>query len=73
MDNPAQDVGLLVTIKVGAHYGGLAASRGARIPDYISGPRRRYTIDRISTHNGVQEALLKECHSWVALDNLNMV
>lgn len=66
-------VGSTVTIKSGAVYGGLAASRGAKVPSYISGTARRYTVGKIAEHKGVQEALLKEITSWVALSYLNLV
>lgn len=57
----------------GAVYGGLATSRGAKVPDYVSGKNRRYTVKQIATHKGVQEALLKEITSWVALSYLTVV
>lgn len=66
-------VGSTVTIKSGAIYGGLAASRGAKVPSYISGTGRRYTVGKIAEHKGVQEALLKEITSWVALSYLNLL
>lgn len=66
-------VGSTVTIKTGAVYGGLTASRGAKVPSYISGTARRYTVSQIAEHKGVQEALLKEITSWVALSYLNLV
>lgn len=65
--------GSTVTIKAGAVYGGLAASRGAKVPSYIYGTSRRYTVSQIATHSGVQEALLKEINSWVALSYLSLV
>src|SRR5699024_7748464 len=64
-------VGSTVTIKSGAVYGGLTTSRGAKVPSYISGTSRRYTVSQIAEHKGVQEALLKEITSWVALSYLN--
>lgn len=66
-------VGSRVTIKTGAVYGGLATSRGARVPDYISGPNRRYTVKKIEDHKGVSEALLEEITSWVAVSYLTTV
>lgn len=66
-------VGSTVTIQAGAVYGGLATSRGAKVPDYVSGKNRRYTVKQIATHKGVQEALLKEITSWVALSYLTVV
>lgn len=65
-------VGSKVTIKTGALYGGLATSRGAKVPDYISGPNRRYTVKSIATHKGTDEALLGEINSWVALSYLTL-
>ena len=69
----AVTVGSTVTIQAGAVYGGLATSRGAKVPDYVSGKNRRYTVKQIATHKGVQEALLKEITSWVALSDLTVV
>ena len=66
-------VGSTVTIKSGAVYGGLTTSRVAKVPSYISGTSRRYTVSQIAEHKGVQEALLKEITSWVALSYLNLV
>ncbi len=67
------EAGSRVTIKNGAVYGGLTVSRGALVPDYISGPSRRYTVAEITTHHGVQEARIAELESWVALDALVVV
>lgn len=64
--------GSTVTIKPGAVYGGLASSRGAQVPSYITGARR-YTVKQIATHKGDQEALLAEINSWVALSYLVVV
>ncbi len=50
----AVTVGSTVTIQAGAVYGGLATSRGAKVPDYVSGKNRRYTVKQIATHKGVQ-------------------
>lgn len=66
-------VGNRVTIRAGAIYGGLAVSRGALIPDYITGPSRRYTVSEIATNRGTQEAYLGELKSWVALSALVVV
>jgi len=66
----AVTVGSSVTIKTGAVYGGLATSRGARVPSYVSGPNRRYTVKSIATHKGTEEALLKEINSWVGTSYL---
>lgn len=56
-----------VTIKREAVYGGLAVSRGAWIPTYITGPERQYTVQKITTHRGTPEALLGELLSWIPL------
>ena len=66
-------VGSKVTIKAGAVYGGLTSSRGAKVPSYISGQNHRYTVKEIATHKGIQEALLSEITSWVALSYLSVV
>ena len=65
---------LLLGVRIRRFTGsGLATSRGAKVPDYVSGKNRRYTVKQIATHKGVQEALLKEITSWVALSYLNLV
>ena len=66
-------VGSTARLKAGAVYGGLTSSRGAKVPDYVSGKNRRYTVKQIATHKGVQEALLAEITSWVALSYLSVV
>ena len=66
-------VGSRVTIKTGAVYGGLTVSRGARVPDYVSGPNRRYTVKSIAAHKGAEEALLEEITSWIATSYLTVV
>ena len=65
-------VGSTVNIKAGAVYGGLASSRGAKVPSYVSGVRR-YTVKQIATHKGVKEALLSEINSWVDVAYLTVV
>ena len=69
----AVTVGSTVTISTGAVYGGLTAARGAKVPSYVSGTARRYTVKQIATHKGTQEALLSEINSWVALSYLSVV
>lgn len=65
--------GCKVTIKKGAVYGGLTTARGKKIPSYVYGPARRYTVSDIITHKGVKEALIKEINSWVAISYLTVV
>lgn len=69
----AVTVGSTVTIAANAVYGGLTAARGAKVPSYVSGTARRYTVKQIATHKGTQEALLSEINSWVALSYLSVV
>lgn len=69
----AVTVGSTVTISTGAVYGGLTAARGAKVPSYVSGTARRYTVKQIATHKGTREALLSEINSWVALSYLSVV
>ena len=70
----AQEVtaGSTVTIKAGAVYGGLSSTKGTKVPSSITGTRK-YTVQQIATHNGAQEALLKEINSWVAISYLSVV
>ena len=63
-------VGSVVTIKDGAVYGGLSGTRGKSIPSVQCGGKR-HTVTKIETHNGVEEALLKEIVSWVSVSSLN--
>lgn len=69
----AVTVGSTVTVATNAVYGGLTAARGAKVPAYVSGTARRYTVKQIATHKGTQEALLSEINSWVALSYLSVV
>lgn len=61
-----------VTINQGAVYGGLSSTRGSKIPTSQLHPKQ-HTISRVQTNNGVQEALLREISSWVALSYLTPV
>ncbi|NBH77423.1 hypothetical protein D3Z52_04445 [Clostridiaceae bacterium] len=61
-----------VIIKPGAVYGGLAVSRGAGVPDYVTG-LRRYTVEAVAVHKGVTEALLVELMSWIAVCYLTVI
>lgn len=64
-------VGSKVKIRNGAVYGGLSTSRGRKIPStYIN---KTYTVSKIATHRGVQEALIKELVSWVSVGSLILV
>jgi hypothetical protein len=65
-------VGSTVTIKSGAVYGGLSGTRGKSVPASQCGSKK-HTVSQIATHNGVQEALLKEIVSWVAVSSLTAV
>lgn len=53
-----------VMIMAGAVYGGLATTRGAKVPSYVIG--KWYTVSQIAAHKGDEEALIKEIYSWVA-------
>ena len=66
-------VGAKVTIADGAVYGGLTAARGAKVPAYVSGTGRRYTVKKLEAHKGTSEALLTEINSWVAVSYLTVV
>lgn len=65
-------VGSVVTIKDGAVYGGLSATRGKKVPAVQRG-RKKHTVDKIQTNKGVKEARLKEINSWVAVASLKAV
>lgn len=57
-----------VMIQSGSVYGGLSTDRGKRVPSYCIG--KWYTVSQTATHNGDEEALLKEIYSWVAFKYL---
>lgn len=65
-------IGDKVKIASTAVYGGLSSTRGKAIPAAQCGTRK-HTVSRIQENNGVQEALLKEINSWVAIDYLILV
>lgn len=64
-------VGSKVKIKSGATYGGLTAARGSIVPN--TQLTRTHTVGEIQTNGGVQEALLTDIASWVAVKNLEVV
>lgn len=59
-----------VMIKSGAVYGGLSSARGKAVPSYVL--EQIHTVSKIQTNKGVEEALLKEINSWVAVASLNL-
>ena len=64
-------VGSKVKIKPGATYGGLTAARGSIVPN--TQLTRTHTVGKIQKNGGVQEALLTDIASWVAVKNLEVV
>ena len=64
-------VGSKVKIKPGAVYGGLTAARGSIVPN--TQLTRTHTVGKIQTNGGVQEALLTDIASWVAVVSLEVV
>ena len=65
-------VGSTVTIKSGAVYGGLSATRGKAVPKEQLAPKV-HTVSKIQTNKGVSEALLSDISSWVAVSGLTEV
>lgn len=63
-------VGSTVTIQPGATYGGLTAARGSIVPN--TQLKRTHTVGKIQTNGGVQEALLTDIASWVAVKYLEV-
>ena len=58
-----------VKIVSGAVYGGLyAKTRGLKVPSAYIG--KWYTVTKVQTNAGTEEALIKELYSWVALKYL---
>ena len=66
------EVGCTVTINKGAVYGGLTSARGNKVPAAQLAPKK-HTVSKIQANKGVQEALLKEITSWVAVSSLTRV
>ena len=64
-------VGSKVKIKPGATYGGLTAARGSIVPNMQL--TRTHTVGKIQVNGGVQEALLTDIASWVAVKYLEVV
>lgn len=64
-------VGDTVSIRPGAVYGGLASTRGSKVPAYVT--QRHYQIKQLATHKGTPEALLEGINSWVSLAFLRKV
>ena len=61
--------GSLVKILKGAIYGGSA--KGTKVPSiYIN---TNSYVEKVATHNGVKEALLKNLNSWVPLKFLKLI
>lgn len=64
-------VGSTVTIQPGATYGGLTAARGSVVPrEQLI---RTHTVGKIQKNGGVEEALLTDIVSWVAVKYLKVV
>ena len=57
-----------VSIKSGAVYGGLAKTRGIKVPESVK--KKKYEVKQVKTHKNVKEALLGGINSWVALKYL---
>ena len=65
------EVGSKVKIKNGAKYGGLSSARGRAVP--LAVRNKVHTVAKIQKNNGVQECLLAEINSWVAVASLTLV
>ena len=61
--------GSCVKIGAGAVYGGSA--KGVKVPSCYIGTNSY--VEKIATHKGVKEALLKNLNSWVPLKYLTLV
>ena len=64
--------GSTVTIKPGAVYGGLTATRGRTIPKKQLAPKR-HVVSKIQINADVREALLSDIMSWVAVSSLERI
>ena len=67
---PTVKVGSIVKIKSNAKYGGLSSARGRLVP--LAVRNKKHTVKKIQTNKGVEEALLKEINSWVAVASLTL-
>lgn len=65
-------VGSTVTIKTGAIYGGLSNTRGKAVPKAQLAPTK-HKVSKIQINSGVEEALLSDIMSWVAVKYLKEV
>ena len=70
---PAKPIraGSKVKIRAGAIYGGLSSDRGKPVPSAYIG--KTYDVVKVQTNKGVQEALIKQLNSWVAVGSLTVV
>lgn len=66
-------IGSKVTIKSGAVYGGLSIARGRVIPSAYTVNTKQFTVKKLATHKGTQEALLDGISSWVSLSSLSLI
>ena len=71
--NTTIKIGSKVSIKSGAVYGGLSTARGRAIPTAYTGNTKQFTVKKIATHKGTQEALLDGISSWVSLSSLSLI
>lgn len=71
MKNLSVTAGSKVKIKKGAKYGGLSTSRGKAVPASVVG--KKYTVTKLGKHKGVEEALIKEINSWVAVSYCELI
>lgn len=63
--------GSKIKIIKGAKYGGLTAARGKAVPSGLIG--KKYTVTKIQKNKGVEEALIKEINSWVAVKYCELI
>lgn len=61
-------VGDKVSIKKNSKYGGLSNARGLNIPEQVIA--KKHTVKKTQKNKGVEEALLREINSWVAVKYL---
>lgn len=65
-------VGSKVTINPGAKCGGLSSARGRNVSSVYANGKYVDTVTKIEKHLGVEEALLRNIVTWVAVSSLTL-
>lgn len=63
--------GVRVKVAKNAVIGGLAKNRGDKASSYLT--NKVWIVEKVETHNGVNEALLKDANTWIAIKYLTVI